>query len=176
MKAIYGPKCNVQKSKFYNVFNHFFSDPSTTSIINKEQHSRKRRILAKGLSERSLKEMEQPLISATQNLFRHLSTGKVNEQERPQASKGWSSPQDMALWFNYIAFDLMGEYCFGKSFDMVDKKKNRHIIDTISDGVQCLNIVCFLYQVGFHDPADLWRLDICRGCSNFALRICFSPD
>ncbi|MCJ1397973.1 hypothetical protein MMC11_001169 [Xylographa trunciseda] len=141
MRAIYGPKCNVQKSKFYSVFNHFFQDPSTTSIIDKEQHSRKRRILAKGLSERSLKAMEQPLISATQNLFRHVSTGEGSGQEAAPVGTSWSPPQDMAQWFNYIAFDIMGEFCFGKSFDMVDKEDNRHIIDIISDGVQCLNIV-----------------------------------
>ncbi|MCJ1387185.1 hypothetical protein MMC18_000025 [Xylographa bjoerkii] len=141
MRAIYGPKCNVQKSNFYTVFNHFFQDPSTTSIINKDQHSRKRRILAKGLSERSLKAVEQPLISATQNLFQHVSAGKVSGQVSAEAGKGWSTPQDMAQWFNYIAFDLMGEFCFGESFDMVDKEDNRHIIDIISDGVQCLNIV-----------------------------------
>ncbi|MCJ1382557.1 hypothetical protein MMC17_005670 [Xylographa soralifera] len=85
--------------------------------------------------------MEQPLVSATKNLFRYFSAGKANGQEGSQAGNGWSSPQDMAQWFNYIAFDLMGEFCFGKSFDMVDKEDNRHIIDIISDGVQCLNIV-----------------------------------
>jgi hypothetical protein len=39
--------------------------------------------------------------------------------------KGWSAAQNMGSMSDYLAFDVMGELAFGKSFDMMESEKNR---------------------------------------------------
>jgi hypothetical protein len=34
----------------------------------------------------------------------------------------------MADWFSYLSYDVMGELCFGKSFDMLIADGKRHMI------------------------------------------------
>lgn len=34
---------------------------------------------------------------------------------------GWSKPLNMKDWVNYLVFDILGDLCFGRSFDMKER-------------------------------------------------------
>jgi hypothetical protein len=55
--------------------------------------------------------------------------------------KGWSVPQNMADWANYLTFDVMGDLCFGKAFEMLEREENRHVIDLIGNAAHMHLIV-----------------------------------
>lgn len=47
----------------------------------------------------------------------------------------------MAEVGNRMTFDIMGDFCFGQSFNMMEVADNRYLLDVIPDGAQGLNIV-----------------------------------
>ena len=53
----------------------------------------------------------------------------------------WSVAQNMADWCNYLTFDVMGDLCFGKAFEMLENHTNRHVIDLIGSAAHMHLIV-----------------------------------
>lgn len=68
---------------------------------------------------------------------------KSGELEKPSSDKasGWSMPRNVAHWCNYLTFDVMGDLCFGKAFEMLDSEKNRHVTELISSAAHMHLIV-----------------------------------
>jgi hypothetical protein len=50
--------------------------------------------------------------------------------------------KDMALWMNYLAYDVMGEVVFGKGFDMLTSSKLHYILPLIDNMVFSFLLVC----------------------------------
>ena len=141
LKAIYGSKANTRKSTVYSVFSHFFDRPSTETTIDVREHLRKRRALSKALSDKSLKALEGALWRNVKKLCRQLASGSGDSTAEAKILDGWSPPRDMAVIGNCMTFDIMGDFCFGRSFQMMEVADNRYLMDVISDGAQGLNIV-----------------------------------
>lgn len=38
---------------------------------------------------------------------------------------GWSAPQDISKWSDYLLFDLLGDLCFGMKFDTKEPGENK---------------------------------------------------
>ena len=53
----------------------------------------------------------------------------------------WSVPQNMADWCNYLTFDVMGDLCFGKAFEMLESGGNRNDIDLLGSAAHMHLIV-----------------------------------
>ncbi|PGH29985.1 hypothetical protein GX50_07258 [[Emmonsia] crescens] len=83
-----------------------------TSIINagREQHSRLRRQISHGFSDKSMREQE-PLI--TQHI--DLLMKRLNE-----LGEGGSKTFDLTEWYNYTTFDIIGDLTFGESFGCLE--------------------------------------------------------
>lgn len=139
LQAVYGIRANTQKSSFYSVFNHFFPYPSTETIIDKEQHAVKRRALAKALSEKKLQNLEVPFLVNVERFCSYLVDSPSGSEIG--IAPVWSRPRDIAESMAHLSFDVMGDICFGRSFDMIEKLENRYLIEVTSDGAQGLNIV-----------------------------------
>ncbi len=73
-----------------------------------------------------------------QDAFEKHETDVLNG-EKPV--EGWSQAKNMTLWADYLAFDIMGDLCFSRSFDMLDSSENHYMLDVLPAGVQGLNIV-----------------------------------
>lgn len=63
----------------------------------------------------------------------------------PEEKKGWSAPQNVANWCNYLTFDIMGDLCFGKAFGMLESPENRFAIELISNAARRHLIVRLLH-------------------------------
>ena len=117
--------------------------------INKVQHGFKKRVISQAFSDRAMKEMEDYIIKVLDNLCGKLIDRQMIEDERESTDlntqmekRHWSSPKDMADWSDYLAFDIMGTLCFGKSFGMLDTDTNRYILDTLREATSGLHTVC----------------------------------
>lgn len=79
--------------------------------------------------------MEKYILGNVRTFCSQLSPNTSSE-------KGWGLPQNMADWCNYLTFDVMGDLCFGKAFEMLDHNTNHHVIDLIGNAAHMHLIVC----------------------------------
>jgi cytochrome P450 len=90
-------------------------------MINKEEHARRRRIVSQGLSDAAVRFHEPTLMAHIQKCFALLS--------------GTDEPKDVASWFNYLSFDIMGDVVFGMQYNLLGSTANRAIPDAIEQSV-----------------------------------------
>ena len=107
-RDIYNIKANVKKGKFYEVFSKNEKNINTLRAVDKVVHARKRRTLAQAFSEKAIK-------SAEIFIIKHLD--RWCELLVEDAGNEWSAPKNMAKWCDYLMFDILGDLCFGKSFE-----------------------------------------------------------
>lgn len=141
LKAIYGHKSNVKKSQFYSVFPPTKDTANTHSSIDKTMHSRKRRVLSHAFSDTAIKSMEKYILGNVRTFCTALGARPQSFAEK-QLSKGeWGPPQNMTDWCNYLTFDVMGDLCFGKAFEMLEHHENRNVIDLLGNAAHMHLIV-----------------------------------
>jgi cytochrome P450 len=120
-RTIFGPKGNVKKSEYYKVWPRTEDTVNTWSTTSIPQHSRKRRVLNYAFSESALRGAET-FIQA--NVDRWL---ELLGKQRTGAN-GWTTPINMGHQVTYLVFDILGDLCFGKCFDMKEPdSKLRHV-------------------------------------------------
>lgn len=132
---IYGHGKRLKKANFYNAFPAIKGVYNTHNVIDKTVHGRKRRVLSQAFSDHALKGMEDVMLLHVRQLCAALA-GEGDKNDKKSGEVVWN----MADWFSYMSFDVMGELCFGKSFDMlisgarrelikfVDRAANRHYL------------------------------------------------
>lgn len=132
LKKIYGFDGSVKKSQFYSVFPATKGAISTHSAIDKTAHARKRRVLSHAFSDQAIKGMEKHVLSNIRVFTNGIraTVGSLGEK------KDWGAAQNISNWCNYLTFDIMGDLCFGKAFDMLEKPESRFAIDLLGDAAQ----------------------------------------
>ncbi|KAJ2960252.1 hypothetical protein NQZ79_g4399 [Umbelopsis isabellina] len=113
VKQIYGTE-RFLKSNFYDVFK-IDGHESIFSTQSSMSHGRFRRIMAPGFSQSTLDGLEDIFMDNGILLF-------LDKLDKNVADK--NIPANLFKEFHLLAFDVLGELAFGKSFDMV--KMNDH--------------------------------------------------
>jgi len=144
LKTIYGHRANVKKSQFYSVFPPTKDTFNTHSSIDKASHARKRRVLSHAFSDNAVKSMEKYILGNVRAFCSALGTKPTFLAEKGSNQGQWSVAQNMADWCNYLTFDVMGDLCFGKAFEMLEHHENRHVIDLIGSAAHMHLIVSHL--------------------------------
>jgi cytochrome P450 len=85
---------------------------TTWNATSKDIHARKRRVLTNCFSDKAIRNAE-PYIH--QNLDRWCG---LLQDEIDKNGGEWTQSLNMADWSNHLIFDILGDLCFGKSFDM----------------------------------------------------------
>ena len=81
---------------------------------NDSDHSRYRRLLAHAFSERALIEQEHLILSYIELLISRL---------RERASSSDMAVVDLVQWFNFTAFDIVGDLSLGESFHCLEEAR-----------------------------------------------------
>lgn len=87
---------------------------------DRAEHTRKRKTVAHTFSAKSIGQFEQ-YIHANLELFRSQWNRIADTQRNPRT--GYASI-DALNWFNYLAFDIIGDLAFGAPFGMLAKGKD----------------------------------------------------
>ncbi|KAJ9660480.1 hypothetical protein H2201_006902 [Coniosporium apollinis] len=103
---------------------------------NKENHSRYRRLLSYGFSDRGMRD-QQPLIQ------RHIDL--LVQRLRERATQG---SLDMAEWYNWTTFDIIGDLAFGESFDCLENVCTHGWIASIQGNVKAIPIINAIRRFG----------------------------
>jgi hypothetical protein len=104
LKAIYGSKANTQKSSTYSLVNKYVGYPSIETVINKEEHVRKRRNFQRALSDRALRTMELALSDKLRLFCKLLDASIV--QDRNGKPKIWPSGLETWLSISWVISSL----------------------------------------------------------------------
>ncbi|KAK3370524.1 putative benzoate 4-monooxygenase cytochrome P450 [Podospora didyma] len=110
--AIYGHGNGFTKSSFYDAFVSI-----RTGLFNtrdRAEHTRKRKIVSHTFSAKSVSEFE-PYIHSNLELFVKQWDNLIQRSRNPDGA----AHVDCLNWFNYLAFDVIGDLAFGAPFGML---------------------------------------------------------
>lgn len=97
---------------------------STVSERDKGAHAVKRRLLSHGFSDGAVRSLEPSITSNVEKWCEALG-GKGGKE-------GWSEDRNMSDWANYLAFEILADLSFSKSFGLLESAENRYVIDLIA--------------------------------------------
>ncbi|EKG10371.1 hypothetical protein MPH_12470 [Macrophomina phaseolina MS6] len=123
LKTVYGHGAPMKKAVTYDALIH--KAPNTLTLKDKKEHGRRRRILAQGLSDASLRRFEPKLVELIKELCNQIGPTKDDGQ--------WSSTRNMADWCNYLTFDIMASLIFGLNYHALTDTAFRHVVNDIHE-------------------------------------------
>ncbi|KAG6007592.1 hypothetical protein E4U21_005790 [Claviceps maximensis] len=118
ISVVYGHGNKLLKSEFYDAFVSIRRGMFNTR--DRAEHSRKRKLVSHAFSTKSIMQFE-PFIHANLVIF----VKKLDEliEKSPHSTRyGHKEAHiDSLLWFNFLAFDVIGDLAFGAPFGMLAK-------------------------------------------------------
>ncbi|EON68661.1 hypothetical protein W97_07919 [Coniosporium apollinis CBS 100218] len=101
------------------------------SVIDKAQHSRKRKLISQGLGDAALRTAE-PKIQARIDVFlkqlAEVDYAAGQAFKAPASARSWGPKKNMSDACNFLTFDVFSDLLLGKSFGMLTSTLNRFII------------------------------------------------
>ncbi|QDS68051.1 hypothetical protein FKW77_009742 [Venturia effusa] len=122
VQPIYGMGTKCTKAAWYDNEIPLNSMHTTRS---KAVHDKRRRIWSPAFSEKALRGYEKRLEPFADSLL-----------ERLEGFGG--EPVDVARWFNYFGYDVMGDLAFGKDFGMLSSGEEHFAVNLLNEGLQPL--------------------------------------
>jgi hypothetical protein len=115
---IYGTKANVGRAKSYKAW-QTSTEANTALTIDPQSHGRKRKILNQAFTEKSVKHAANFIVEHAERWIDLLSDTADAEE-----TDGWTNSRNMSDWNDWLVFDILGDLCFGRSFDVKEPKPN----------------------------------------------------
>jgi cytochrome P450 len=109
---IYSSKANVRRSQFYEALLRKESDRNTITTIDNVAHAKRRKLLNLAFTEKSLR-------ASAIFMQRH-----IDRWIELLTRDDWSEPINFADCTDSLVFDILGDICFGKSFEIKEEGKN----------------------------------------------------
>ncbi|EXJ64918.1 hypothetical protein A1O7_01257 [Cladophialophora yegresii CBS 114405] len=87
----------------------------TTHILSDRQlHAAKRRLLNNAFSDRAMGNLDKYILERIREWCAYLAQPDDSD---PEKKSSWSKDRDMAHWSTFLTIDVLGELCFGASFN-----------------------------------------------------------
>ena len=93
-------------------------DLQTMNCTNVELHAKKRRLLGLAFTDHSVKSAG-PFMARHIDRWLDLMPGEKVDED------GWSDQQNLSTWTDFLLFDLLGDLCFGASFNTKEPGENK---------------------------------------------------
>ncbi|KAK4963138.1 hypothetical protein LTR10_000766 [Elasticomyces elasticus] len=137
LHQIYGSNtANLRKSNFYEVLD---GGSTTHTEIDKEKHSARRRVLSHAFSDAALRAAEEYVVCNVRKFVELLgpdSDSLSGENAAMTTDKNWSPSRDMTEWCNWLAYDIMGNLVFGKSYNCLESEDFRWMPVVMTEGTK----------------------------------------
>ncbi|KAI0392174.1 benzoate 4-monooxygenase cytochrome P450 [Xylariaceae sp. FL0594] len=115
-RDIYSMRSNVRRSQFYTAWKRDERDNTTLNTVDVARHAQKRKLLNLCFTDASLH-------AACEFTVKHVD--RWLELMSEQLHDGdWSAPVDFSGKVDTLLFDITGDLCFGKSFDVKEPGEN----------------------------------------------------
>jgi cytochrome P450 len=132
-------RANVKRADWYKTIDAPSGEFSTQSVIDKNVHGFRRRVLSHAFSARAIRDAEGFIDHNVRTLVR-----KLGEDVQ---SDGWTSPKEFSEWTSYFAFDFTGDLAFGSSFEMMENEENRYLPSMLMGTSWFLYFVSVAYEI-----------------------------
>lgn len=117
---IYDRKANVIKTGWTDVSLAVNPTINTHAMNDRQAHAKRRRLLANAFSDSALRSLEHFIIDRIQAFCDIMAESKSAGDEVSSEKDNWSKPRDISVWANNLTLDVLGELCFGKSFEALE--------------------------------------------------------
>lgn len=114
-KDIYSLKSNVKRSSFYTSFQRNASDANTLNSIDITLHAKKRKLLNLVFTQKSVS-TSGTFINKHVDRWHELLVSSSDNDHRD-----WTEPINISERLDCLVFDILGDLCFGKSFEIVGR-------------------------------------------------------
>jgi hypothetical protein len=118
-RDIYGSKANVTRAKSYQAWAKNVEEANTAVTTDVAVHRRKRKILNQAFTEKSVKHAATFIAQHAERWIDLLVADSDISIE-----SGWSKSRKMSVWDDWIVFDILGDLCFGRSFEIKEPGPN----------------------------------------------------
>jgi hypothetical protein len=144
---IYGTRDNIPKDR--SAYIVFRTDPQVSNTHNewdKKKHAFKRRILRQAFTDSALKSVEDKILKSIRQFCLAMGTAPALRPREAEllSALGWSAPRNMANWFTYLTFDVLGHLSFSSDFGMLSSDMDRDIPELLMDRLRRNAIVRYL--------------------------------
>lgn len=95
-------------------------------MSDKKAHGSRRRMTARRFADGIVRQFEPKMLHYIQVFCDRLYSSVALHDPCNQVP--WGPAMDMSHWFNYLTFDTMTEYIFGKRSNMLAKRKNQKLM------------------------------------------------
>lgn len=143
---IYDNLKKVKKSKSYIVH----GDGNLLGITDKTWYARYKKIFSQGFSDNANREHEPKVIGVIDTFIEKISEDATTD--------GWSSPQNMSLWCNWLTTDAVTKVVFTTSWDLLTSTANRGITETFKTIVRLVGVLHYWPILSFHETTALVTL------------------
>lgn len=116
-EAIYSNSSNVRRSQFYKALKRKHDEDMPLNIVDVTEHAARRKLL-------DLAFTAKPLRAAEKVIIKHVDRWHQVILEGNDGVQGWTASMDVAASVGRLVFDVLGDLCFGKSFDMQEPGDN----------------------------------------------------
>lgn len=124
--------------------------PSIVTIPDPETHGKQRKIISHAFSERALREQEYILQRYSDLLISRL-------KEIAGKGKAGSEEVNICEWYNFTTFDILGDLCFGDSFQSLERGDSHPWVASIFASVKFAQILTAVH----HFPPMYTILKLC---------------
>ena len=145
LPAVDGPGNHCTKAVWYDFL---LPELALNTTRSKPDHDKRRRIWDRGFSTKALAFYEERVVQYAESLESRIAK---------LADAG--EPINVCDWFYWFTFDVMGEFAFGKSFDMLTTKQWHIAVVMLRKAMRLLgplSPVPWLAQIGFNTAPWLW--------------------
>ncbi|KAJ8119834.1 hypothetical protein ONZ43_g3300 [Nemania bipapillata] len=140
-----GLKSQFTRAPFYDIFLPDLTMGATRSVAD---HDARRRVWDRGFSPKALVVYEERIIQYAELLASQIESIALDNASSDSGGEAVINATD---WFAWFSFDVMGEFAFSTSFQMLQDKKWHEKIRLLVDGFAMLGMaspVPWLAQLG----------------------------
>ena len=114
-------------------------EPNSIMGFVEKDHTRYRRAFANAFSEKSLKE-QAPVTERYVGKF-------ISQLKADEVGQNWQEKTvDLEKWFNFLTFDISGDFTYGESFDCVKNGKSHSWVEVTHDFGKGLAMIASINQ------------------------------
>ncbi|KAF1961447.1 benzoate 4-monooxygenase cytochrome P450 [Byssothecium circinans] len=118
-RDVYGSKANVKRAKSYEAWAKNVDEANTALTTDPAAHGKKRKILNQAFTEKTVKHAATFMTQHTERWIDLLVSDKDIS-----AKQEWTRPRKMSVWSSWVVFDILGDLCFGRSFEIKEPTPN----------------------------------------------------
>jgi hypothetical protein len=118
-RDIYGSKADVKRAKSYEAWAKNINELNTILSTDPETHARKRKILNQAFTEKTVRHASSFIVRHTERWIDLL----MANNDVPTEDE-WTGAHNMSEWNDWVEFDILGDLCFGRSFEIKEPGPN----------------------------------------------------